>query len=59
MSRPLYDITALDFADRAYDIYRRMRDEQPLYAVEPGHEFTVSATLFEGHLPHIRFSNCK
>jgi len=39
---PLYDIGAPDFADRCYDAYRRMRDEQPLYCDPQGRFFAVT-----------------
>jgi cytochrome P450 len=42
MDRPLYDIGAPDFADRSIDIYRRMRDEAPLYVDPAGHFYAVT-----------------
>jgi cytochrome P450 len=42
MGRPLYDLGAPDFADRSIEIYRQMRDEQPLYADPSGRFFAVT-----------------
>ena len=42
MTRPLYDLGAPDFADRAISIYRRMRDEAPLYEDPQGRFFAVT-----------------
>ncbi|MDJ0847729.1 MAG: cytochrome P450 [Myxococcota bacterium] len=42
MSAFLYDPTHPDFADHAYEIYRELRDEHPLYRAEPTSSWALS-----------------
>lgn len=37
VERPLYDPNAPDFQDRMFEVYRAMRDDEPVYRIAEGH----------------------